>query len=284
MEQLPRLHARITSLEDLRGLVRALRALAASQLQAAHQALDGIRRYVGVVEDAIAEGASLLPDAARQAPFASFESPGVLIVVCSEHGFVGTFNERLLDRAEEERAPRQDLMIIGRRGSILAEERGLNVLRTFAMATHIGGVLGVTRRVAEHLTDVISAQVIFGNYQGNGIVEIQTRTILPLSPDVLARSDRCNPPVYHLQPEALLERLAGEYLFGEITRAVMESLVSENGARLQVMGTADHNIRDKLEALRREEQVLRQEAITSELLDVIVGSSAILGPRSARLS
>jgi F-type H+-transporting ATPase subunit gamma len=283
MEQLPRLQARIGSLKDLRGLVRALRALAASQLQAAQEALDGIRRYVTVVEDAIAEGASLLPEAAREAPVPGVAAPGVLILVCSEHGFVGAFNERLLDRAEELRVPGEDLMIIGRRGAVLAEERGLDVTHSFPMATHIGGVLGVTRRVAEHLTDIVSAKVVFGDYQKNGASAPEARTILPLAPDLLARADSRDRPVYHLPPEDLLQRLAGEYLFAEITRAVMESLVSENGARLQVMGAADHNIGDKLQELGREEQILRQEAVTSELLDVIVGSEAILEPGSGRI-
>jgi F-type H+-transporting ATPase subunit gamma len=74
----------------------------------------------------------------------------------------------------------------------------------------------------------------------------------------------------------LLQRLASEYLFAELTRAVMESLASENGARLRVMEAADHNTGDKLEGLRRSENALRQEAITSELLDVVTGSEAIL--------
>ncbi|MDH3919169.1 MAG: ATPase, partial [Rhodospirillales bacterium] len=62
MEQLPRLQARISSLHELRDLFRALRALAASHVQEAQSALAGIRRYVEVVEDAIAEGAALLPE------------------------------------------------------------------------------------------------------------------------------------------------------------------------------------------------------------------------------
>jgi F-type H+-transporting ATPase subunit gamma len=74
----------------------------------------------------------------------------------------------------------------------------------------------------------------------------------------------------------LLQRLASEYLFAELTRAVMESLASENGARLRVMEAADRNTGDKLEGLRRSENALRQEAITSELLDVVTGSEAIL--------
>ena len=279
MEQLPRLQARISSLRELRDLIRALRALAASHVQEAQTALPGIRRYVEVVEDAIAEGAALLPETDGLAVSSEPAQASVLIVVCSEHGFVGAFNERLLDRAEAERRQGQDLVIIGQRGAILAAERGLDVERSYPMATHVGGVLGTTRRVAERLAVFSTADVVFGSYRRGGNFEPEARSILPLDPALLIGSERRSPPLHHLAPDALLQRLASEYLFGEITRAVMESLASENGARLRAMETADHNMGDKLEELRRNEHTLRQEAITSELLDVVTGSEAILtGP------
>lgn len=276
MEQLPRLQAQITNLQELRDLVRALRALAASHVQEAQAALAGIRKYVEVVEDAIAEGAALLSQADALAVPSGLRRSGVLIVVCSEHGFVGSFNERLLDRAAAARKGGQELVVIGRRGAVLAAEQGLDVERSFPMATHVGGVLGVTRRVAERLAAVSTADIVFGSYRRGGDFEIEVRSILPLDPALLVGSEQRSPPLHHLAPEALLQRLAGEYLFGEITHAVMESLASENGARLRVMETADHNIADKLDRFRRKEHTLRQEAITSELLDVVTGSEAIL--------
>lgn len=279
MEQLPRLQARIANLHELRDLIRALRALAASHVQEAQGALDGIRRYVEAVEDAIAEGAGLLPKAAAaglsdETGTASVGS--VLIVACSEHGFVGGFNERLLDHALTVRQAGQRLVIVGRRGSQLAAERGLAAETGFPMATHAGGVLGIARQVAAGLATAASAQVVFGSYRRGGNYEPEARSILPLDPTLLARSDSRSPPLHHLAPAVLLQQLASEYLFAEITRALMESLASENGARLRVMESADHNIADKLEELQRSEHSLRQDAITEELLDVVIGSEAIL--------
>ncbi len=276
MEQLPRLRARISSLQELRDLIRALRALAGSHVQEAQGALAGIRRYVEVIEDAIAEGTALLPEIDRQAAASEVFDGSVLIVVCSEHGFVGAFNEHLLDRAAAERKEGQALMVIGRRGAMLAAEKGLEVDRSFPMATHVGGILGITRRVAEYLSGVSKADVVFGGYRRGGNFEAEVRHVLPLDPALLVGSEQRSPPLHHLAPDVLLQRLASEYLFAELTRAVMESLASENGARLRVMEAADHNIGDKLEGLRRSENALRQEAITSELLDVVTGSEAIL--------
>ncbi|MGD8479865.1 MAG: FoF1 ATP synthase subunit gamma [Methyloceanibacter sp.] len=278
MEALPRLQARISSLQELRDLIRALRSLAASHVQEAQAALPGIRRYVEVVEGAIAKGAALLPKASTLTVSADQAlDASALIVVCSEHGFAGAFNEMLLDRAEAERNASQQLVVIGRRGAILAEERGVKIASSFPMATHIGGVLGVTRRVAERLSAFSTADIVFGRYRRGGNFEPESKRVLPLDPALLVKSGRQSPPLHHLEPAMLLERLASEYLFGEITCAVMESLASENGARLRVMGTADQNIGDKLEDLQRREHSLRQEAITSELLDVVTGSEAILG-------
>jgi F-type H+-transporting ATPase subunit gamma len=275
MEALPRLQARLANLRDLRDLFRALRAMAASHVQQAQGALTGIRKYVGVVETAIAEGALLLPGVDAREP--SVASGSVLVVACSEHGFVGGFNDRLLERAMEVREAGQDLAVIGQRGAALAAENGLDVARSFPMATHVGGVVAITRRVADYLAAVSSASIVYGSYRKGGQFEVEARRILPLDPKLLAGSARGGPPLHHLPAETLLQRLANEYLFAEITRAVMESLASENAARLGVMEMADRNIGDRLDELGRSERALRQEAITSELLDVVTGSEAILG-------
>jgi len=277
VEQLPRLRARISSLQELRDLIRAMRALAASRVQEAHGALAGIRHYVEVVEEAIAEGARLLPQGDGPALRSPAPAASVLVVVCSEHGFTGAFNEALLDRAEAELQPGQGLGIVGRRGAMLAAERGLQAAWSFPMATHVGGILGVTRRVADHLAGASAAQIVFGNYKMGGYFTIECLRILPLDPARLVGSQRLSRPLHHLDPDDLLQRLAAEYLFAEITRAITESLASENGARLRVMEAADHNIGDKLEVFHRQEHGLRQESITSELLDVVTGAEAILG-------
>ena len=277
MEELPRLKARIASLQELRDLMRAMRALAASHVQEAQGALAGIRGYVDVIEDAIAEGVALLPATDGQSRAIKPTTSSVLIVICSEHGFTGGFNNLLLDRAEKQSRSEQQLGIIGRRGAMLAEERGLTVAWSFPMATHVGGVLGVTSRIAERLADVSAAEMVFASYRKGGHFTAEAKSVLPLDPALLAKSRRRSRPLHQLDPYKLLQRLAGEYLFAEITHAAMESLASENGARLQVMEAADHNIGDKLDTLRRQEHALRQNAITSEMLDVVIGAEAVLG-------
>jgi F-type H+-transporting ATPase subunit gamma len=286
VETLARLKARVSNLHELQSLIQALRALAASHVQEAQSALDGILSYVAAVEDAIAEGVELLPEIDGLLGFEAHRNSSVLIAVCAEHGFVGAFNDRLLDRAEEELSASGGwkLAVVGRRGFMMARERGLPIEWHFPMATYVGGVLDVTRRVADAIRTTGKARIVYGAYRQGGNFEVEGKDILPLDPAILTRSGQRNPPLHHLPPDILLQRLASEYLFAEITRAVMQSLASENGARLRVMEAADHNIGDKLESLSRSERALRQEAITAELLDVITGAEAVLEQQSSRRS
>ncbi|MCJ9428830.1 F0F1 ATP synthase subunit gamma [Kordiimonas marina] len=276
MEQLPRLQKRIESLKELQDLIHALRALAASHVQQAQGALEGIRQYVSVVEDAILEGAALLPETGRGDGNHATGNQDLLLVVCSEHGFVGGFNEKLLNHALAERLPDEKLVIVGQRGAGLAEERSLESVKQFPMATHVGGVLAVARRVADYMATAVRARVVYGRYEKGGRYDVALRSILPLDPVLLKGKAGPKPPLHHLDPETLITRLANEYLLAEITGAIMESLASENGARLGVMESADHNISDKLDGFERQEHSLRQESITSEMLDVVTGSEAIM--------
>ena len=60
----------------------------------------------------------------------------------------------------------------------------------------------------------------------------------------------------------------------------MEALAGENTARVAAMSAAHDNIERKLEDLRRQEDQLRQSEITTELIDVVTGSEALLHPRT----
>jgi F-type H+-transporting ATPase subunit gamma len=282
MEQLARLTARIGSLRELRDLFRAMRALAASHVQEAQTTLPGIRRYAQVIEDAIARAALLLPASDDRPPDVASAGTNVLVVVCAEQGFTGAFNELLLDRAVFERVPGQQLGVIGHRGARLAEERGIELDWSVPMATHVGGVVAAVRQVARQLEGTSGASVVYGGYRKGGRFEVEARTILPLDPSLLTGAVPGDRPLHQLPPEMLLQRLASEYLFAEITRSVMESLASENGARLHRLEAADHNIGEKLDGLVRRERRVRQEATTAEMLDVVTGTEAILGSASGR--
>lgn len=273
MEQLARLKARIESLEELRELMRAMRALAAAHVQSAQASISGIRAYTTVIENAIAEGVTLLSQPPGRSP--GTDDGRVLVVIGAEHGFVGALNEQLVEQAGRTLGSDRQLALVGTRLAEVTREHGLAASWTEAMSTQTAGVLKTARRVAARLAEAAEAELLFAAYRRGGGHEIECRRVLPLAGTLLEQMVERPPPLHHLPARVLLERLAGEYLLAEVTHAIMEAFASENGARLQVMEAADRNIDNRLNGLEVHARSARQTAITAELLDVITGGQAV---------
>jgi len=78
-------------------------------------------------------------------------------------------------------------------------------------------------------------------------------------------------PTYSMGWERLFSSLIKQYFFVSIYRASVESLASENASRLASMQAAEKNIEEKIEEITSRYMHVRQQSITSELLDIISG-------------
>jgi len=74
---------------------------------------------------------------------------------------------------------------------------------------------------------------------------------------------------------ALLRHLLRQHYFFMLFRALAESLAAEHGGRLAAMQAAEKNIDERLEEVTGRFRRVRQEQITSELLDVVSGFEAV---------
>ena len=77
-----------------------------------------------------------------------------------------------------------------------------------------------------------------------------------------------------LAPDVLLERLAAEYVYAQLCQAAMHAFVAENEARMVAMMAAKTNTETKLAALSQRERQLRQEEITTEIVELAAGAEA----------
>lgn len=279
MPRLSELRARLQSLGELNGVVRALRSISAARVQQAHGVLDSIRQYTAVIQDALGDAAEGLTPAREPTPPRG--RGGFVVVFGSEHGFVGAFNERLFDVAALELKPGDQLFVVGARAVLAANERRARVSFSCSMASQVGGIDEVALRVAEALAhgegEPATGRVVLVYTRGSGSTwRIVTEVLLPF--DVgpyVSRGGKRPVPLSNLSRETLLDGLVAELLFAELAHAAAESFASENTARLAAMESASDNVARKLDELRRIERELRQEEITTELMEVVTGVEAI---------
>ncbi|MDK3019944.1 F0F1 ATP synthase subunit gamma [Pseudodonghicola flavimaris] len=276
MEELSRIQARLESLGDLDELVGALRSMAASRAREAQEAFAGTRAYCDIVERAISEIAPLVRDLPDRDG-----GERILLVLTSENGFVGGFNTRLIDRMATERRAGERLIIVGRRGRVTAQEHRIAPDHAFAMSTHVDGVTSLARRIAARLSQVAEARILFAEHRPGAAFDIVVEQVLPIGAATLESlgAPPASPPLHQLPAEELMQQLSGEYLFAKIAHGIMESIASENNARLTTMDAASRNIARKLELLQRDERAARQEKTTTDMIEVVTGAQAVSAGR-----
>ena len=271
--------AQIHNVRQLEAVVTAMRGIAASRAQKSRSLLAGIEAYTEVISRAIGTALSLLPsDMATASPIRRTK-PG-LILFCAEQGFAGAFSERVLDAAAAEIGAATSL-IVGTRGAMIASERGIKSLWSTPMAAHVDGIPGFANQLADALYGYVAAGVIaevnivFPRAVSGGGIRIDRHSLLPIDFRRFALPIEQQAPVTTLAPQLLLEQLAAEYLYAQLCEAAMHAFEAENEARMMAMASAKTNIETKLAGLSQRERQVRQEEITTEVVELATGTQAL---------
>jgi F-type H+-transporting ATPase subunit gamma len=154
-------------MDELLDIVEAMRSLAGMRLQEAQHTLPGIRRYAESMAAAIG---GFIAYAAVWVPETQPEGGRRLILCAAEHGFVGGFNERLIEAAESVLKAQDALFVLGSRGAALAFERGRQVSCARPMATRVAGAPDTINRLTSELYahivggEISRIEVIFCRY------------------------------------------------------------------------------------------------------------------------
>jgi len=284
---------RLHSLEDIRHLLRSIRAMSAIRWRRARARLQSAQNYARAVDQQLAL-ATTFPTALTRGVHhvreANVRGNMGLIALTSDRGLCGTFNVGLvahaLDFIEREREKGRKIKVIalGEYGERFFRRAGCELLYTqrFPLTHAVSfvearDIVARVKRFYEAgafntLYLIYNQFVAFGHYQR---VEVR---LLP--PDLAAvwRSVRKSSPgesllvpedlILGTPPQALQDFLLWEHLAVQVYLALIESMVSEQGARLQTMDAAIANLDERVEELRLQYHAIRQENITREVLEV----------------
>lgn len=290
--RLAEIERHVASMEELQRIVGAMRAIASMRMQEAVRALATVREYANTLARAVHDALAIASEThvvgdndirrldATRGPAAG-KARRAVVLFASEHGFVGGFNQRLIETIESDLTPSDTLMIVGSRGAAFATERGHSAAWMHPLATRLAGVAQTVRILEEELLpriahdEIARAEVIFSRHGGSGALAIERRQLFPLNIAVARVKRGRLVPLHDLPVPQLLQKVTAEYMVAQLTEAATEALAAENAARFAAMESARDNVGRKLQSLRLDASRARQEEVTTELLDLITGEQAL---------
>ena len=260
---------RFTRLKEISGIMTAMKSLSLVETRKLARFIGHQRRMLANIEAAASDFLEHYP-----AGHTCGERPAILLLIGSERGFCGNFNERILaalnDLPQRESAPA--LLVLGHRLSARLEAHP-DVIARLDGASVTEDVPAVLNRLMDAL-HAASRQL-----SGDGVTlyslahdsdgETPRKRLLPLSPPPTSR--RAHPPLLQLAPPEFFAELLDQYLLAAFYGLLYESLAAENRQRLAHMENALQRLDETVARLAVKRNALRQEKIVEEI-EVILSS------------
>jgi F-type H+-transporting ATPase subunit gamma len=255
---------RIDGIAQLGSVVRAMTGIAGARARTSRSQVTAVDAYAKVMVAAYAQvaGGADLPLAVMRP---------ALVLFCAEQGFVGAYSERVLDAADTEHA---DVFVIGSRGAVIAEARGLIPTWSAPLPARSASV----PKFADQILAAVLAQgklrpvSVVHTIWEKGQAQVTTRALYPFAPQS-AETQRPS-PLHNLAMGDLVVDIALDRLHADMTRAALHAFAAENEARMAAMSAASRQIEEELERLNAQARRDRQESITSEIIEIASGALA----------
>jgi len=291
MKTIESLGKSIKSAEELRTIVRTMKTLAAVNIRHYEKAVESVSNYYRTIELGLQVVVQRGP--AHLLPLSRDEGKGLCAVIFgSDQGLCGGFNDHIASHAfkvmyEREAVRGQRTVVcVGSRAGAFLEKEGHPVHELYPVP---GSLAGVTPLIQEIVLKIqawqregrIDTVVLFHNKPVSSVsYEPHTVHLLPLADKWFesvagAKWPTHMLPTFTMDRNELFSSLIFQYAFISLYRAFVESIASENAARLSSMQAAEKNIEERLEEIYAQYRQQRQDSITAELLDIVSGFEAL---------
>lgn len=289
MPSLKDLKIRIASVKSTRKITKAMQMVAAAKLRRAQESAEAARPYASRMEAVLgnlAAGVGQSASAPKLLGGTGKQDVHLLVVATAERGLCGGFNSSIVRLA---RAHVQQLRAQGKTVKILTVgKKGREQLRRDMGSYLVGHVdLSEVKKLAYIDASRIADDVMHRYYAGEfdictiffntfQSVISQVPTTRQLIPAVFEATGSAGAQ-YEYEPseEAILADLLPRGVTTQIFTALLENAASEQGARMSAMDNATRNAGEMIDKLTIVYNRSRQQAITSELIEIISGAEAL---------
>ena len=288
------LRRRIRSVDATKKITRAMELIAGSRIVRAQARVHAARPYsekiTAVIANLAAGGAGLdhplLNEPADVQKVA-------YVALAADRGLCGGYNNNVLRateraiRADQAAGRDYEVVLSGkkaagyfrfRRYRIHAAFQGFSDQPSYEDARRVAAAAGELFYTGE----VQQVRVVYTRFLSLGSQEVAIVPFMPLDRAALgvtAPGDDATPTsgLYEFEPEpaVILERLLPRYAEARLYAALLEAAASEHAARQRAMKAATDNADDLKTHLTRVMNRARQDAITTEIMEIVGGAEAL---------
>lgn len=295
MPNLLDIRRRIKSVKNTQQITKAMKMVSAAKLKRAQDRVVTARPFANKMIEVLG-GLAERTDENFHHPLldARGDERYLLVLVTADKGLCGAFNTNLTKAAQtfiRENPDKQiEVLAVGRKGRDFFKRRGARLVGEYITVTGKGRVdfseaLEIARDVIKRFSDdegLDKAFIIYNEFKSVLQQRVVTEQLLPVArttpgtaePATADKAVNLVDYIYEQPPAEIFARLLPRLVETQVFRALLESIASEQGARMTAMDSASKNARELIDSLTLNMNRVRQAAITNEIIEVVSGAAA----------
>lgn len=290
MASLKEVKTRIASVNSTRKITSAMKMVASSKLHHAQQAIESMRPYEHQLSHIMLTFVANMEESIESPYAGSREIKRVAIVVyTSNSSLCGAFNANVvkafnhkLDDYKKAGIEVVKVYALGKKAADAVAKVGFNNPTDYSTLLDHPSYKKASD-IATEIMDLYTtgqidkAELIYHHFKSAGSQILTEETFLPIELDTTSNNNQEGSKqaidfIAEPSKEDVIAELIPKSLHLKLFTALLDSLASEHAARVIAMQAATDNADDLLRELTLTYNKTRQQAITSELLDIVGGS------------
>ncbi|HVF29118.1 MAG TPA: ATP synthase F1 subunit gamma [Pyrinomonadaceae bacterium] len=298
MANLLDIRRRIKSVKNTQQITKAMKMVSAAKLKRAQDRVVAARPFANKMTEVLS-GLAARADENFHHPLldARGDERYLVVLITADKGLAGAFNANLIKAAQafvrDHGDKNLEMLAIGRKGRDFFRRRDVNIVGEYVGLTGKGRVelseaVDVARDVTRRFTEDEALDKVFLIYNEFRSVlqqRVVVEQLLPVSraeeKAEEAAADPTRPAtfvdyIYEQSPEEIFGQLLPRLIETHVYRALLESVASEQGARMTAMDAASKNAGELIDTLTLNMNRIRQAGITREIIEIVSGAAAAL--------
>jgi F-type H+-transporting ATPase subunit gamma len=292
MANLKIIRTRIASVKSTRQITSAMKMVAAAKLRKAQDKIVRLRPYANKLHEILMGLNQSLADSEDDNIYGRKSIPDkvLVVVITSNRGLCGGFNSNVIKETRRVIADKYHtqnskgnlwFIAIGKKGFEYLRRQKQNILEEH---NHLfnGLTFENTSVVAAKIMESFVSgkfdrvDIIYNQFKNAAVQNLTNEVFLPV--ETLPKDNKSFSVVdylYEPTKEEIVRELIPRSLKIQFYKAVLDSYVSEHGARMTAMHKATDNASSMIRDLTLQYNKARQASITNQILEVVSGAEAL---------
>lgn len=284
------LRRRIKSVQSTKKITKAMELISASRIAKAQERVSAARPYSERITDVIRNlaAAGAAGDSALLNPRSEVTTVAY-VVVAADRGLAGGYNSTVIRNAERalnadrEAGRNTALITVGKKATGYFKFRGYEIAESFVGFSDEPSYEDA-RQVASYVAsrfesgEYSEVQLAYTQFLSMGTQIAQLVQYMPLETASLEDAAASGPSAdyeFEPSPSEILDRLLPRYAEARLYAAFLDAAASEHAARQRAMKSATENAEEMIIKLSRVMNRARQDAITTEIMEIVGGAEAL---------